>query len=114
MPKGKSGDSLDKCKLSFYGELRVRLSFRRRGLRRLYEKDDATRVPAQDLSRIRVILAALDVAQSAKDLNVQTFHLHPLKGDLKGFWAITVRANWRTVFRFERGNVCDVDLIDYH
>ena len=88
-------------------------SFRHRGLRQLYEKDDATRVAAQDLIRIRLILAALDVAQSAKDLNVQTFHLHPLKGDLRGFWAITVRSNWRIVFRFERGNVCDVDLIDY-
>ena len=90
------------------------LSFRHRGLRRLYQKGDTTRVPAQDLSRVRIILAALDVAQSAKDLDVMTFHLHPLKGDLKGFWAITVRANWRIVFRFERGNVCDVDLIDYH
>ncbi len=63
---------------------------------------------------MQLILGALDAAQSAKDLDVQTFHLHPLKGDLKGFWAITVRANWRIVFRFERGNVCDVDLIDYH
>lgn len=80
----------------------------------MYDKDDAARVPAQDLRRVRLILAALDSAQSATDLGVQTFHLHPLKGDLKGFWAITVRANWRIVFRFERGNVCDVDLIDYH
>jgi toxin HigB-1 len=89
-------------------------SFRSRGLRRLYDKNDAARLPAQDLRRIRLILAALDAAQSPKDLDVQTFHLHPLKGDLRGFWAITVRANWRIAFRFEQGNVCDVDLIDYH
>jgi proteic killer suppression protein len=99
--------------LSFYN-LRVIASFRHRGLRRLYEKDDSARVPAQDLNRIRLILAALDAAQSAKDLNIHTFHLHPLKGDLKGFWGITVRANWRIVFRFERGNACEVDLADYH
>jgi toxin HigB-1 len=60
-------------------------SFRHRGLRRLYEKDDAARVPAQDLSRIRLILAALDAAQRAKDVDIHTFRLHPLKGDLKGF-----------------------------
>jgi len=88
--------------------------FRHRGLRRLYEKDDLSRVPAQDLRRIRLILAALDAAQSARDLDVQTFRLHPLKGDLRGFWAVTVRANWRIIFRFERGNVCEVDLVDYH
>jgi toxin HigB-1 len=47
-------------------------------------------------------------------LDIHTFRLHPLKGDLKGFWAITVRANWRIIFRFESGNVCEVDLADYH
>jgi toxin HigB-1 len=99
--------------LAFYNQ-HVITGFRHRGLRRLYEKDDPARVPAQDLSRIRVILAALDAAQSAKDLDIHTFHLHALKGDLKGFWAITVRANWRIIFRFERGSVCEVDLADYH
>ena len=88
--------------------------YRHRGLRRLYEKDDPARVPAQDLGRIRVILAALDAAQRAKDLDIHTFHLHALKGDLKGFWAITVRANWLIIFRFEKGSVCGVDLADYH
>jgi proteic killer suppression protein len=104
---------LDKCKLSFYNQ-RVIASFRHRGLRRLYEKDDPARVPARDLNRIRLILAALDAAQSAKDVDIHAFHLHPLKGDLKSFWAITVRANWRIIFRFERGSVCEVDLVDYH
>jgi proteic killer suppression protein len=89
-------------------------SFRHRGLRRLYDKDDPARLPAQDLNRIRLILAALDAAQSAKDVAIHTFHLHPLKGGLKGFWAITVRANWRITFRFDRGSVCEVDLVDYH
>jgi plasmid maintenance system killer protein len=35
-------------------------------------------------------------------------------GDRKGFWAVTVRANWRIVFRFEGGHAIDVELIDYH
>jgi proteic killer suppression protein len=42
------------------------------------------------------------------------FHLHPLKGSLSGYWAVTVRANWRITFRFEGNNACDVDLVDYH
>jgi proteic killer suppression protein len=40
--------------------------------------------------------------------------LHPLKGNLKDFWSVTVRANWRIIFRFEDGDVFDVDLLDYH
>ena len=40
--------------------------------------------------------------------------MHPLKGDLKGLWSVTVRANWRMVFRFEEGDALDVKLTDYH
>ena len=40
--------------------------------------------------------------------------LHALKGDLAGYWSITVRANWRIIFRFEQGDATDVDLVDYH
>ena len=43
-----------------------------------------------------------------------TFRLHPLTGDLKGFWSITVRANRRVIFRFEDGKALDIDLVDYH
>ncbi len=89
-------------------------SFRHRGLRRLYEDDDPNRVSAQHAQRIRVILAALDAAQTVEDMNIHTFRLHPLRGDLRGFWAVTVRANWRIIFRFGDGNAYDVDLLDYH
>jgi proteic killer suppression protein len=42
------------------------------------------------------------------------YRLHPLSGDLKGFWSVTVNGNWRVIFRFEDGQVRDVRLIDYH
>jgi proteic killer suppression protein len=41
------------------------------------------------------------------------FRLHPLKGDLAGYWSIIVSANWRIIFRFEHGDATDVDLVDY-
>ncbi len=47
-------------------------------------------------------------------MNQPTFRLHPLKGNRKGVWAVTVRANWRVTFRFEDGDAYDVDLEDYH
>jgi len=37
-----------------------------------------------------------------------------LKGELKGFWSVTVSGNWRVIFRFENGDAFDVDLVDYH
>jgi proteic killer suppression protein len=49
-----------------------------------------------------------------EDLDIPSLRLHPLKGELKGFWAITVRANWRIIFRFIEGNASAVELIDYH
>ena len=42
------------------------------------------------------------------------FRLHPLKGELKGPWAVTVRANWRVTSRFAYPNAFDVDYVDYH
>jgi proteic killer suppression protein len=47
-------------------------------------------------------------------LNQPGLRLHSLKGQMKGFWSITVRANWRVIFRFDDGGVEDVDYVDYH
>ena len=89
-------------------------AFRHRGLRRLYEDDDARGVSGEHAGRIRLILAALDAAERVEELGVHSFRLHPLVGALRGFWSITVRANWRIIFRFEDGRVLDVDLVDCH
>ena len=90
------------------------MRFRHRGLKRLFEDDDRSRVPPEHAARLRVILAALDAAEEVVDMDIHTFRLHALKGDLKAFWAVTVRANWRVIFRFEAGEATDVDLVDYH
>lgn len=89
-------------------------NFRHKGLKRLYHWDDASGVGADLRLRATDILKVLDVASEPQALNLPTFHLHPLKGDLAGFWAVTVRANWRIIFRFEDGDACDVQLVDYH
>jgi len=59
-------------------------------------------------------LTVFDDAAAPQDLNLLGYRLHPLKGGLKGFWSVTVRANWRIIFRFEETDVFDVELIDYH
>jgi proteic killer suppression protein len=88
--------------------------FRHRGLKRLYEHDDRREVNPQQADKIARILARLDVATRPQELNVPGFRLHPLKGDLTGYWSVTVSANWRIIFRFEKGDATDVDLVDYH
>jgi len=61
-----------------------------------------------------MILSILDAAEDIEGVDVQTFRLHQLKGDLKGVYAVTVRANWRIIFRFDEGDAFDVDFVDYH
>ena len=60
------------------------------------------------------MLAQLDVAQSVAAMRIPNYCLHALKGDLKGYWSVKVKANWRIIFRFEDGDAWDVELIDYH
>jgi toxin HigB-1 len=89
-------------------------SFRHKGLKRLYLDDDARSLNADHVEKLRRILARLDIAKVPQELDLPGYRLHPLKGDLKGFWSVTVQANWRVVFRLEEGQVFDVDYIDYH
>jgi proteic killer suppression protein len=90
------------------------VSFRHKGLKRLFEDGEHKGVSAEHVARIENILGLLDAAEKVEDMNLPTFRLHPLIGDLKGFWSVTVRANWRIVFRFEAGDAFDVNLTDYH
>lgn len=89
-------------------------SFKHRGLRRLYERDDRSGIRPDFADTIQEILTVLDEAASPRDLNLPGYRLHPLKGGLRGFWSVTVRANWRIIFRFEGADAFDVELIDYH
>ena len=89
-------------------------SFRHKGLKRLYEDDDPRGVATEHLTKLRNIIARLDAAASLEDMNLPGFNLHALKGPLRGFMAVTVRANWRVVFRFAEGHAFDVDYLDYH
>jgi toxin HigB-1 len=89
-------------------------SIRHKGLMRLYEDDDARGVIREHEQKLRDILARLEAAGTIADMDLPGFRLHPLKGEMKGLWAVTVRANWRVVFGFVEGSAVDVDLIDYH
>jgi len=89
-------------------------SFKHRGLKRLYELADRSGVRPDLVETADRILTVLDAAGAPQALDLPRYRLHPLKGELKGFWAVTVRANWRIIFRFDGDDVFDVELIDYH
>ena len=88
--------------------------FKHRGLKRLYEHGDPSRLGSDNINRIEDVLARLDVSVIPSDLDLPGYALHALKSDLKGFWSVRVSGNWRIIFRFQDGDVFDVNLVDYH
>jgi proteic killer suppression protein len=88
--------------------------FKHRGLKRLYERGERSGIRPDLLDTVEDILARLDEADTPQAMNLPAYRLHRLKGDLEGFWSVTVRANWRIIFRFEGADAFDVELIDYH
>ena len=90
-------------------------NFRHKGLRRLFEEDDTRGVPSSLTAKLRDMLAAVDAADHVEEIGLfPGWRLHPLKGELAGFWSLTVTGNWRLIFRFTDGDAFDLDLVDYH
>ena len=90
------------------------LSIRHKGLKLLWEKDNSSKPLAQQVKRIRNILTLLDAAKVVEDMNYPGSGLHALKGDLAGFYAVTVTGNYRIIFGFKDGDAELVDYLDYH
>jgi len=89
--------------------------FRHKGLRRLYEDDDVSEVPSHFVRKLKAILAALEFADDLSQVaTMPGWKLHPLRGDRKGEYSITVSGNWRMTFRARANVVTDVNLEDYH
>ena len=90
------------------------IRFRHKGLERLFASGDTRGVDAQQAKRLRRLLASVETATSPLNMNIAGYQLHPLMGERKGEWAVSVSGNWRLVFRFDGENATDVDLVDYH
>ncbi len=92
-------------------------SIRHKGLRLLYEENNAKGVQTSTVDKLRKLLFAMETAARLDDLAVfPGWRLHSLKGDLQGFWSLTVSGNWRMIFQYEEStNTASIlDLIDYH
>ncbi len=89
-------------------------SFKHKGLEKFYTSGSIKGIQAKHTKKLRMQLAALDTAHHIDDLDIPGYRLHQLKGSLKGFWSITVNANWRITFEFTDGNIYIVNYEDYH
>ena len=89
-------------------------SFKHKGLEHYFVRNVKRLLDARDLLKIKRILDRLDAAVMVKDMNIPGWGLHELKGHRKGYFSVTVRANWRITFKFEYDEVYDVNLEDYH
>ncbi len=89
-------------------------SFKHRGLKRLFEKGDRSKINPNEIDKNTLILADLDASETIDHMHQPGYRLHELKGDLYGFYAVDVSGNWRIIFQFKDGKVSDINLVDYH
>jgi toxin HigB-1 len=89
-------------------------TFKDAALRRFWNTGKTKGLPAQDAPRIKRILSSLNAATRPADMNLPGYKLHLLKGNRKGTYAVSVRANWRVTFEWEDGSAVKVHLEDYH
>lgn len=90
------------------------ISFKHKGLELFFTKSSYQGIPAQHAAEIERMLDRLDAAKTPDDMDLPGYKLHPLKGDRKGTYAVSVTGNWRITFLFENEDAVDVNLEDYH
>ncbi len=89
-------------------------SIRHKGLLLFYEKNDGSKLPSQYLRKINRIFDQLDALTTEDDIHQIGQGIHKLTGNMAEFWSIKVTPNYRIIFRFENGEVLDVNFVDYH
>ena len=89
-------------------------TFRHKGLKAFFEDGSIAGIQATHAAKLARQLARLDQAQSAQDMNLPSWNLHPLRGNLQSHWSVSINGNWRMTFTFEGTHAVLVDYQDYH
>ena len=89
-------------------------TFRHKGIQEFFEQGTKAGIRPDHAPKLSRLLARLDVAMHANDMNVPGWGLHPLHGDLANHWAVSVNSNWRLTFTFDGTDAVLVDYQDYH
>lgn len=89
-------------------------SFKHKGLENFFLTGNVKGISPEHSSKIRRILSDLNAISEIKDMNKPSYKLHPLKGDLKDHWSVSVNGNYRITFIFENGDAYVLNYQDYH
>ncbi len=89
-------------------------NFKHRGLKRLYQTGDNSKLRSDIADKAERFLSVLDEAVCLDDIDLPGYRLHALTGNRRGFYSVTMSKNHRIIFRFDDGTAYDVDLVDYH
>ena len=89
-------------------------SFRHRGIEKFFTTGSKAGIQPTHSAWLRILLTTLNLASTPADMNRDGWGWHPLKGDLRGHWSVSVNGNWRLTFTFEGEDAILVDYMDYH
>ena len=89
-------------------------SFQHKGLKDYFYSGSKKGIKPEQANRLGRMLDRLDASGSPKDMDLPGYDLHPLKGDKKDMWSVSVSGNWRITFYFEGQDAYLVDYLDYH
>jgi len=90
------------------------LSWKHKGLKLFFQSGSTSGIRPDHSRRLANILFVLNRATNPEEVNLPGWRLHPLKGNLSGYWSVTVTANWRVIFRFVGTDIELVNYLDYH
>ena len=88
--------------------------FKHNGLQLFFETGDKSGIRPDHASRLARQLRQLNDAVNPREMNIPGWKLHPLSGDLSGYWSVMVNGNWRMIFVFDGEDVILVDYRDDH
>jgi toxin HigB-1 len=90
-------------------------SVKHKALARLIETGSTQGLQADLVPRLKRFLTVLNGAESLDEIgSLPGWRLHALRGELKGFWSVSINGNWRVIFRWSKNHAEDLDLMDYH
>lgn len=101
------------CGVTRYNDFMIK-GFRHKGIKKFFETGSKKGIQPGHAEKLSRQLTVLNEADKVDDMDFPGWDLHPLKGNLKDHWSISVNGNWRMIFMFDNGDAWLVDYQDYH
>ena len=91
------------------------VSFRSKETEKIWHGKRVKKIPLEIQKTGRRKLRMLNNSQDITDLKIPLSNrLEKLKGKHKKFYSIRINDQWRIIFKWMKGLVSEVEIIDYH